>query len=167
MVPCILYACLLIDEVCHMFYCLLDCIGKILCTIHSGWTVSCSTWQHENTLLQVVCLWRFRCKTSLVTGDKNNGNNFLYILFREGRSDCLCSTCTSHPLDENAVKIVKVKPGYVSVVAKLKTDDCVQCILVCEPKHLIAVGESGKLHLWEMNSSWRWIYLIVSPFSFK
>ncbi|XP_024956196.1 uncharacterized protein LOC102628159 isoform X2 [Citrus sinensis] len=73
---------------------------------------------------------------------------------REGRSDCLCSTCTSHRLDENAVKIVKVKPGYVSVVAKLKTDDCVQCILVCEPKHLIAVGESGKLHLWEMNSSW-------------
>ncbi|KAH9707933.1 FYR C-terminal domain-containing protein [Citrus sinensis] len=75
---------------------------------------------------------------------------------REGRSDCLCSTCTSHRLDENAVKIVKVKPGYVSVVAKLKTDDCVQCILVCEPKHLIAVGESGKLHLWEMNSSWSW-----------
>ncbi|KAH9772326.1 FYR C-terminal domain-containing protein [Citrus sinensis] len=74
---------------------------------------------------------------------------------REGRSDCLCSTCTSHRLDENAVKIVKVKPGYVSVVAKLKTDDCVQCILVCKPKHLIAVGESGKLHLWEMNSSWR------------
>ncbi|KAH9772318.1 FYR C-terminal domain-containing protein [Citrus sinensis] len=73
---------------------------------------------------------------------------------REGRSDCLCSTCTSHRLDENAVKIVKVKPGYVSVVAKLKTDDCVQCILVCKPKHLIAVGESGKLHLWEMNSSW-------------
>ncbi|KAH9772331.1 FYR C-terminal domain-containing protein [Citrus sinensis] len=75
---------------------------------------------------------------------------------REGRSDCLCSTCTSHRLDENAVKIVKVKPGYVSVVAKLKTDDCVQCILVCKPKHLIAVGESGKLHLWEMNSSWSW-----------
>lgn len=89
------------------------------------------------------------------TRNKNNGNNFLYIPCREGRNDCLCSTCTSHRLDKNALKIVKVKSGYVSVVAKLKTDDSVQCILVCEPKHLIAVGESGKLHLWEMNSTWR------------
>lgn len=50
---------------------------------------------------------------------------------------------------------MKVKPGYVSVVAKLKTVDRLRCILICEPNHLIAVGESGRLHLWEMNLTWR------------
>lgn len=53
------------------------------------------------------------------------------------------------------MKIVKVKVGYVSVVAKLRTVDRLNCLLVCEPNHLVAVGESGRLHLWVMNSAWR------------
>ncbi|GAV78765.1 LOW QUALITY PROTEIN: hypothetical protein CFOL_v3_22230, partial [Cephalotus follicularis] len=72
----------------------------------------------------------------------------------EGRYDCLCSACTSDCFEENALKIVRVKSGYVTVVAKLKTNDNPQCILVCEPNRLIAVGESGRLHLWVMNSAW-------------
>ncbi|KAM7255373.1 hypothetical protein ACFE04_026075 [Oxalis oulophora] len=73
---------------------------------------------------------------------------------RRARLDCLCSTCTSECYEENTLKIVKVQTGYVSVTAKLKTADKLDCILVCEPSHLIAGGESGRLHLWTMNSSW-------------
>ncbi|KAJ0094151.1 hypothetical protein Patl1_16657 [Pistacia atlantica] len=73
---------------------------------------------------------------------------------REGRIDCLCSTCTLECSEKNAVKIVQAKSGYVSVVANLKTDDSVQCILVCEPYYVIAVGESGRMHVWEMDSTW-------------
>ncbi|GMY25815.1 hypothetical protein FCV25MIE_21057 [Fagus crenata] len=73
---------------------------------------------------------------------------------RKGRIQCLCSTCKSDCFRDNAVKIVQVKFGYVSVVVKLKTVDNLQCILVCEPNHLVTVGESGRLHLWVMNSAW-------------
>ncbi|KAG2702527.1 hypothetical protein I3760_06G093900 [Carya illinoinensis] len=74
---------------------------------------------------------------------------------RDGRIQCLCSTCKSDCLEENTVKIVQVKFGYVSVVVKLKAVEILHCILVCEPNHLVAVGESGRLHLWVMNSAWR------------
>ncbi|XP_044489850.1 uncharacterized protein LOC123214163 isoform X2 [Mangifera indica] len=73
---------------------------------------------------------------------------------REGRIDCLCSACSLECSEKNAVKIVQAKSGYVSVVANLKTDDSVQCMLVCEPYYVIAVGESGRMHVWEMNSTW-------------
>ncbi|KAF2298973.1 hypothetical protein GH714_029469 [Hevea brasiliensis] len=73
---------------------------------------------------------------------------------REGRLDCMCSTCTSDCFENSAVKIVEVKSGYVSVLLKLRTTDNLQCILVCEPDHLVAAGESRRLHLWTMNSSW-------------
>lgn len=53
------------------------------------------------------------------------------------------------------MKIVKVKFGFVTVVAKLKTNEILQFALVCEPNYLVAVGESGRLHLWVMNSAWR------------
>ncbi|KAG6764005.1 hypothetical protein POTOM_031457 [Populus tomentosa] len=73
---------------------------------------------------------------------------------REGRTDCLCSTCSLNCSEQSTVKIVQVKTGYVSVLVKLSTVDSMQCILVCEPNHLIATGESGRLHLWTMNSAW-------------
>lgn len=53
------------------------------------------------------------------------------------------------------MKIVEVKLGYVSVMARLKAVDSLECILVCKPNNLVAVGESGRLHLWVMNSMWR------------
>lgn len=53
------------------------------------------------------------------------------------------------------MKIVEVKAGYVSVVVKLRATDNLQCILVCEPDHLVAAGEGRRLHLWTMNSRWR------------
>ncbi|KAA3460845.1 DNA binding protein [Gossypium australe] len=55
---------------------------------------------------------------------------------------------------ENAVKIVRVNPGYVSLVAKLETVESVLCILVCENDYLLAAGKSGRLYLWAMNSTW-------------
>ncbi|KAL4348107.1 hypothetical protein GQ457_17G015310 [Hibiscus cannabinus] len=74
---------------------------------------------------------------------------------REGRIDCICSICLSGCSKENAVKIVRVNPGYVSLVAKVETVQSVQCILVCENDFLLAAGKSGRLHLWVMNSTWR------------
>ncbi|KAI4357999.1 hypothetical protein L6164_001908 [Bauhinia variegata] len=73
---------------------------------------------------------------------------------REGKICCSCSTCTAH-CSENAVKIVQVGQGYVSVVATLETVENMHCILVCEPNQLVSVGESGRLQVWIMNSSWR------------
>uniref|UniRef100_A0A2C9WH72 FYR C-terminal domain-containing protein n=1 Tax=Manihot esculenta TaxID=3983 RepID=A0A2C9WH72_MANES len=73
---------------------------------------------------------------------------------REGILDCSCSTCTLDCLENSAVKIVEVKAGYVSVVVKLRATDNLQCILVCEPDHLVAAGEGRRLHLWTMNSRW-------------
>ncbi|KAL6983309.1 hypothetical protein U1Q18_016698 [Sarracenia purpurea var. burkii] len=66
---------------------------------------------------------------------------------------CPCSACMDC-FDNNAVKVVLVKRGYVSVVVNLKTVDNVHCILVCEPNYLVCVEESGRLHLWVMNSTW-------------
>lgn len=63
--------------------------------------------------------------------------------------------CSSGCSKENAVKIVQVNPGYVSLVAKLETVETVQCILVSENNHLVASGKSGRLHLWVMNLTWR------------
>ncbi|XP_024018311.1 uncharacterized protein LOC21409112 [Morus notabilis] len=73
---------------------------------------------------------------------------------RQGTIPCLCPACASGSFEEDAVKIVEVKLGYVSVVVKLKTLESLQCVLVCEPNHLVAVGESGRLHLWVMNPAW-------------
>ncbi|CAL0330840.1 unnamed protein product [Lupinus luteus] len=74
---------------------------------------------------------------------------------REGKISCCCSTCTSACCsDKNALKIVRVEHGYVSVVATLTTVDIMHCILVCEPNRLVSVGESGRLQVWVMNSTW-------------
>ncbi|XP_059655666.1 uncharacterized protein LOC132302749 [Cornus florida] len=73
---------------------------------------------------------------------------------REGKVHCPCSACTSDSFEQNAVKIVQVKLGYVSVLVKMKKVHNVYCILVCEPNYLVGVGDSGKLHLWVMNSTW-------------
>ncbi|KAL7163734.1 hypothetical protein ACSBR2_039788 [Camellia fascicularis] len=73
---------------------------------------------------------------------------------REGKMQCPCSACRSDCLKSNVVKVVQVKHGYVSVVVKLKAVDNVHCILVCEPNCLIGIEESGRLHLWVMNSTW-------------
>lgn len=73
---------------------------------------------------------------------------------REGKLQCPCSACRSDCIENYAVKVVQVKHGYISVEATLKTVDTVHCILVCEPNYLIGVEESGKLHLWVMNSTW-------------
>ncbi|XP_057420593.1 uncharacterized protein LOC130714687 isoform X2 [Lotus japonicus] len=73
---------------------------------------------------------------------------------RERKFDCYCATCTSVSTEKNALKIVRVEHGYVSVEATLIGDDNVHCILVCEPNRLVSVGESGRLQVWVMNSTW-------------
>ncbi|TKY75463.1 nucleus protein [Spatholobus suberectus] len=73
---------------------------------------------------------------------------------REGKIDCYCSTCTSVCTEKNILKIVQVEHGYVSVVTTLESVDNVHCILVCEPNRLVFVGESGRLQVWVMNSTW-------------
>ncbi|XP_024007740.1 uncharacterized protein LOC18992450 [Eutrema salsugineum] len=74
---------------------------------------------------------------------------------RQREIDCLCLTCTSASFEENAVRIVEVKAGYVSLVTKLQAVDSVQCVVVCDPNYLIAVVKSGNLIAWAMNSDWR------------
>nr|DAD35093.1 TPA_asm: hypothetical protein HUJ06_005733 [Nelumbo nucifera] len=73
---------------------------------------------------------------------------------RDQSIHCLCSACTSNSFEENAVKVVRVQIGYFSVVTKLKTIERVRSLLVCEPNHLVAVEESGRLDVWVMNSTW-------------
>ncbi|GFZ10933.1 DNA binding protein [Actinidia rufa] len=73
---------------------------------------------------------------------------------RERKMQCQCSACRSDCFENNAINVVQVKHGYVSVVVNLKTVDNVHCILVCEPNYLVCVEESGTLHLWVMNSKW-------------
>ncbi|XP_022968243.1 uncharacterized protein LOC111467538 isoform X1 [Cucurbita maxima] len=75
-------------------------------------------------------------------------------LCRTGSINCPCSTCTSRKFEENVVKIVQVKYGYVSIIANLRSVDSVHCILVCGPDQLVAVGSGGRLHLWVMDSTW-------------
>ncbi|KAJ8774514.1 hypothetical protein K2173_016960 [Erythroxylum novogranatense] len=72
----------------------------------------------------------------------------------EGRVDCLCSRCKSDCSENCEVKVVQVKAGYVSLLLKVRTTESLHCILVSEPNHLIAAGESGTLHVWTMNSTW-------------
>ncbi|XP_073145770.1 uncharacterized protein [Henckelia pumila] len=73
---------------------------------------------------------------------------------REGKLNCLCAACTSDYVEENAVKIVKLNSGYVSLLARLETTHDVCCLLVCEPSFLLVAEEGGKLKLWHMNSTW-------------
>ncbi|CAM8921014.1 unnamed protein product [Rhodiola kirilowii] len=76
---------------------------------------------------------------------------------RNGSVQCQCVECASHSSEENAVKIVQLKHGYVTVLAKLKTADRVLCLLVCEPNYLVAVEASGAFHFWTMNTTWRYV----------
>ena len=89
-------------------------------------------------------------------------NILSFHILREQKIPCLCSTCKLECFEENAIKIVQVKLGYLSVVAKLKVTNGVQCILVCEPNHLVSVEDSGRLHVWVMNSTWRLFFLRLS-----
>ncbi|KAJ0257810.1 DNA binding protein [Hirschfeldia incana] len=74
---------------------------------------------------------------------------------RKKEIDCPCLTCTSASFEENAVRIVEVKTGYVSLVTKLQAIDSVQCVVVCDPYYLVAVVKGGNLIVWTMNSNWR------------
>ncbi|KAG5385473.1 hypothetical protein IGI04_036943 [Brassica rapa subsp. trilocularis] len=74
---------------------------------------------------------------------------------RKREIDCSCLTCTSASFEENVVRIVEVKTGYVSLVTKLQAVDSVQCVVVCDPDYLVAVVKGGNLIVWAMNSNWR------------
>ncbi|KAE8648790.1 hypothetical protein Csa_007889 [Cucumis sativus] len=89
------------------------------------------------------------------------GGNYLVLIggirtpfCRTGSINCPCSTCTSGEFEENVVKIVQVKHGYVSTITSLRSTDILHCILVCEPDQLVAVGRGGRLHLWVMDPTW-------------
>ncbi|KAL9149122.1 hypothetical protein ABFS82_12G090300 [Erythranthe guttata] len=73
---------------------------------------------------------------------------------REGKLHCTCPDCTSDICERNAVKIVRLRRGYASLVTKLETAQGVCCLLVCEPSFLLAAEADGKLKLWIMNSAW-------------
>ncbi|KAG9439164.1 hypothetical protein H6P81_019329 [Aristolochia fimbriata] len=75
-------------------------------------------------------------------------------LCREQNIHCLCSTCTSDSCEENALKVVHVKFGYISLVNKFRTLNCICCLLVCEPNYLLVAEEDGRLHVWVMNLTW-------------
>ncbi|KAL0396900.1 UNVERIFIED_CONTAM: hypothetical protein Scaly_0138400 [Sesamum calycinum] len=73
---------------------------------------------------------------------------------REGKLHCSCPACALDCFEENAVKIVKLRSGYASLVTRLETTQRICCFLVCEPNFLLAAEEGGKLKLWVMNSGW-------------
>ncbi|CAA2997618.1 uncharacterized protein LOC111396224 isoform X3 [Olea europaea subsp. europaea] len=73
---------------------------------------------------------------------------------REGKLQCSCPRCTSEFSEKNAVKIVQVQTGYVTIETILRTTQGVCCLLVCEPSFLLAAEEGGKLNLWVMNARW-------------
>ncbi|XP_039131144.1 uncharacterized protein LOC120267531 isoform X3 [Dioscorea cayenensis subsp. rotundata] len=73
---------------------------------------------------------------------------------REQNSSCSCSKCTTGYYDENTIEIVHLEYGYVSLVAKLVIVENMSSILVCEQSYLVAIGESGRLHVWIMNPRW-------------
>ncbi|VFQ66634.1 unnamed protein product [Cuscuta campestris] len=73
---------------------------------------------------------------------------------RKGDVNCRCSACASD-LHDNAVKIMQIKAGYASVIARLQSTKSVRCILACMPHHLIAADNSGTLYIWVMDSKWR------------
>ncbi|KAK1273367.1 hypothetical protein QJS04_geneDACA021453 [Acorus gramineus] len=73
---------------------------------------------------------------------------------REQNIGCLCSVCKSTCHEENAIKVIDVQNGYVTLITKMISVESVFCILVCEPSHLVAVGQSGRLHVWNMNKQW-------------
>lgn len=79
----------------------------------------------------------------------------LYLYPREGKLQCSCPRCTSEFSEKNAVKIVQVQTGYVTIETILRTTQGVCCLLVCEPSFLLAAEEGGKLNLWVMNARWR------------
>ncbi|XP_031492470.1 uncharacterized protein LOC116259021 isoform X2 [Nymphaea colorata] len=66
---------------------------------------------------------------------------------------CLCSVCKAAS-QGSSVKVVSVKAGYMSVLAKLKVVETSHCLLVCEPCYLVAAQKWGKLHVWVMNTTW-------------
>lgn len=81
---------------------------------------------------------------------------FFSLSCRKRETDCSCLICTSACFEENAVRIVQVKTGHVSLVTKLQADDSVQCVVVCDPNNLIAAVKSGNLIVWALNSHWRY-----------
>lgn len=95
-------------------------------------------------------------------------NKLCTFAFREGKLHCSCQACTSDCFGKNAVKIIRLNRGYVSLVTRLQTTQCVCCLLVCGSSFLLAAEEGGKLKLWVMNSGWRWfqafLFLTCSGF---
>ncbi|KAH7673351.1 WD40-repeat-containing domain-containing protein [Dioscorea alata] len=73
---------------------------------------------------------------------------------REQNCSCSCSKCTTGYYDEKTLEIVHLEYGYVSLVAKLVIVENMSSILVCEQSYLVAIGESGRLHVWIMNPTW-------------
>lgn len=73
---------------------------------------------------------------------------------REKNLHCLCSNCESCCFEENAIKVVQIQLGYVSLVLRLNTIHRVHRLLVCEPQHLVALDESGRIYIWAMNPTW-------------
>lgn len=56
------------------------------------------------------------------------------------------------------MKVVSVQAGYMSVLAKLKVVETSHSLLVCEPCYLVAAEKGGKLHVWVMNTTWRYLF---------
>ena len=95
---------------------------KIWFVIYSRWPASCFTWQ-------VVLLW------ILIIQNKHmkQSSNFPYLFSGEGESNACVKICKLDCFNDNGVKIVWVKFGYVSIVLILTIVENLQCILACEP----------------------------------
>jgi hypothetical protein len=79
--------------------------------------------------------------------------------------DCLCCVCKSHRSEDNYLKIVSVNFGYVSVITKLMPYGAVSCILICGSNYIVAAEDSRNLHIWKMDTGWRYISVSIPNFT--
>ncbi|KAH9298103.1 hypothetical protein KI387_029785, partial [Taxus chinensis] len=74
----------------------------------------------------------------------------------EPSMNCLQSQCVSQGQCEgHGVKLVSVKDGHVSLLTRLSSMESMYCILVSAPQSIIAAGQNGSVHVWNMDISWR------------
>ncbi|XP_057858592.2 uncharacterized protein LOC131067547 isoform X2 [Cryptomeria japonica] len=75
---------------------------------------------------------------------------------REPKINCLRSQCLSQgQCKGHGVKLVSVKDAHVSVLTVLSSTESMYCVLVSASQSIIAAGENGIIHVWNMDTSWR------------
>ncbi|KAG0496197.1 hypothetical protein HPP92_000888 [Vanilla planifolia] len=90
----------------------------------------------------------------------SDGKSFIFVSSikaprcREQNINCFCSSCKLECPSEMNLEIAHINFGYVSRITTLTTNGRIICISVCEPNYVVAVEDSGALHIWVLNFTW-------------